>query len=124
MPNDITVQPVATVRSAGDASDEMKISPTARAPPSQPVASPLPTPNPTLRLDPALGMVVIEFHNTSGALTTSIPSQRQLAAYQKWSVTHVGPNPSGAHTNAPQLPSAPKVEAHVPPAVTPHGKRT
>ena len=123
MSNDIAFQPVATVRPTGDSLDEMKISPTARAPP-QPVSTPLPTPNPTLRLDTALGMVVIEFHNTSGALTTSIPSQRQLAAYQKWSVTHIGPNPSGAHTNAPQLPSAPKVEAHVPPAVTPHGKRT
>ncbi len=101
MPNDITVQPVATVRPTGDSPGEMKISPTARAPP-QPVASPLPTPNPTLRLDPALGMVVIEFHNTSGALTTSIPSQRQLAAYQKWSVTHVGPPPSGLRAAAQQ----------------------
>jgi hypothetical protein len=122
MPNDITVQPVATVRPVGDALEEMKISPTARAPPSQPVATPPPTPNPTMRLDPALGMVVIEFHNTSGALTTSIPSQRQLAAYQKWSVTHFGPNPSGPRAGAQQVPSAPKVEAYVPAAATPHDK--
>jgi hypothetical protein len=122
MPNDITVQPVAAVRSAGDASDEMKISPTARAPPSQPVVTPPPTPNPTMRLDPALGMVVIEFHNTSGALTTSIPSQRQLAAYQKWSVTHVGPKPSGLHAAAEQVPNAPKVDAHVAAAAKSHDK--
>ena len=121
MSNDITVQPVATVRPTGDSLDEMKISPTARAPP-QPVSTPLPTPNPTLRLDPALGMVVIEFHNTSGALTTSIPSQHQLAAYQKWSVTHVGPTPSGLRGAAQHIPSAPGIEAHVHAAATPHGK--
>jgi hypothetical protein len=121
MSNDITVQPVATVRPTGDPLGEMKISPTARAPP-QPVTTPLPTPNPTLRLDPALGMVVIEFHNASGALTTSIPSQRQLAAYQKWSVTHVGPTPSGLRAATQHGPSAPKIAVHVPAASTKHGK--
>jgi len=121
MPNDMTVQPVATVRPAGDSSGEMKISPAARAPP-QPAVTSSPTPNPLLRLDPVLGMVVIEFHNTSGALTTSIPSQRQLAAYQKWSVTHVGPTPSGLSVAAQQQPHAPKVEGHVPAASPPHGK--
>jgi len=39
-------------------------------------------PNPTLRLDPALGLVVIEFVSKSGAVTTSIPTQRELTAYQ------------------------------------------
>jgi hypothetical protein len=39
-------------------------------------------PNPTLRLDPALGLVVIEFLGKGGAVTTSIPTQRELAAYQ------------------------------------------
>jgi hypothetical protein len=39
-------------------------------------------PNPTLRLDPALGLVVIEFVSKSGAVTSSIPSQRELTAYQ------------------------------------------
>jgi hypothetical protein len=121
MPNDMTVQPAAKVRPAGDSSGEMKISPAARAPP-QPAVTSSPTPNPILRLDPALGMVVIEFHNTSGALTTSIPSQRQLAAYQKWSVTHVGPTPSGLRGAAQHVPSAPKIEAHAHAAATPHNK--
>jgi hypothetical protein len=40
------------------------------------------TPNPTLALDPALGLVVIEFLSKSGAVTTSIPSQRELLAYR------------------------------------------
>jgi hypothetical protein len=121
MPSDITVQPVAAVRSASDLSDEVQASAIAPAPP-QPVATPLPTPNPILRLDPELGMVVIEFHDTSGAVTTSIPSQYQLAAYQKWTVTHFGPTPSGLHTGARKEPAAPKVETHVPAPSLPHGK--
>jgi hypothetical protein len=51
------------------------------------------TPNPTLRLDPALGLVVIEFVSKSGAITSSIPSQRQLTAYQDGTA-----NPPGAQT--------------------------
>lgn len=38
------------------------------------------TPNPTLRLDPALGLVVMQFH--SGEQTESIPTQQQLDAYR------------------------------------------
>jgi hypothetical protein len=50
--------------------------------------------NPTLRLDAALGLVVIEFRNDSGAITTSIPSQRQLQEYQRWQATKFGPGPA------------------------------
>ena len=39
-------------------------------------------PNPTLRLDSSLGMVVLEFHDDAGEVTRSIPSQRQLDAYR------------------------------------------
>lgn len=52
-------------------------------------------PNPSLQLDPALGLVVIEFRNDSGAVTESIPSERQLEAYQRWATTHFGPVPNG-----------------------------
>jgi hypothetical protein len=38
--------------------------------------------NPTLQFDGRLGLLVIEFHDTSGKITTSIPSQRQLEAYR------------------------------------------
>jgi hypothetical protein len=50
------------------------------------------TPNPTLQLDPALGLVVIEFVSKSGAVTTSIPSQRELLAYKDGTA-----EPPGAH---------------------------
>jgi len=51
--------------------------------------------NPSLRLDPALGLVVLEFHSDSGAVTTSIPSERQLEAYQRWTQTGIGAPPGG-----------------------------
>jgi hypothetical protein len=40
------------------------------------------SPSPTLRLDPALGLVVIEFLGKTGAVTSSIPTQQQLQAYR------------------------------------------
>jgi hypothetical protein len=67
--------------------------------PAVPAAPPVV--NPTLRLDAALGLVVIEFRNDSGAITTSIPSQRQLQEYQRWQATRFGPTPAGVA--APQL---------------------
>ena len=39
-------------------------------------------PNPTLRLDPSLGIVVIEFRNNAGEVANSIPTQQQLEAYR------------------------------------------
>jgi hypothetical protein len=53
---------------------------------------------------------VIEFRNASGAVTTSIPSQRQLQAYQRWDDTRLGPAPPGC-TNVP---------ASTPPPAAPH----
>lgn len=52
-------------------------------------------PNPTVRLDPALGMVVVAFHNEHGAVTTSMPTQQQLEAYRTWERTRNGPPPNG-----------------------------
>lgn len=58
------------------------------------------TPNPTLRLDPALGLVVIEFVSKSGAVTSSIPSQRQLAAYQDGTASPPGDSTKSVKYNA------------------------
>jgi hypothetical protein len=41
-----------------------------------------PPPSPTLRFDPAAGVLVIEFHNDAGQITNSIPTQQQLEAYR------------------------------------------
>ncbi len=55
--------------------------PGAAAPAAQ-QAAPTPTlPNPSLRLDAALGLVVLEFRNADGTART-IPSERELQAYR------------------------------------------
>jgi len=60
---------------SGAANDDSSSSTAAAVVPVAPAASPG-LPNPTLRLDPALGLVVIEFLSKSGSVTSSIPSQR------------------------------------------------
>jgi hypothetical protein len=64
------------------------------APPPIP-ARPNPTaervlPNPTLRLEAALGLVVIEFRNDRGAIENSYPSERQLAVYRANELAGIG----------------------------------
>lgn len=39
-------------------------------------------PNPRLRLDSSLGMVVIEFLDSQGEIRTSLPTEREMAAYR------------------------------------------
>ncbi|MDR3539191.1 MAG: hypothetical protein P4L71_22070 [Acetobacteraceae bacterium] len=81
MPNELSIQGVSPLNTTGDTTTEPKGE--AFAPPAAatPVSSPLYV-NPSLRLDPTLGLVVIEFRDPSGSVTSSIPSQRQLQAYR------------------------------------------
>jgi hypothetical protein len=51
--------------------------------------------NPSLRLDPALGLVVIEFRDEAGELTSTIPSQRQIEAYRVHARTPSAPAMAG-----------------------------
>jgi hypothetical protein len=44
-------------------------------------AASLGLPNPSLRLDPALGLVVLEFRDQAGR-TATLPTERELAAYR------------------------------------------
>jgi hypothetical protein len=95
MSNDLIVPPVAAAVAASESAGQAKAAvSTAVMEPKQPVASSV-GPNPSLQLDPALGLVVIEFRNDAGAVTSSIPSERQLQAYQRWAATHFGPAPPG-----------------------------
>ena len=100
MPNDFTVQAVTALRAARDSAGETKATGFEPAPQPEHEAAASPIPNPSLQLDPALGLVVIEFRNGSGAVTTSIPSERQMAAYQRWEQTKFGPVPDGMHEPA------------------------
>lgn len=39
-------------------------------------------PNPRLRIDPALSLVVIEFRDSAGEVSLSLPSPKELEAYR------------------------------------------
>ena len=97
MSNDLTVPSLTTPAAAAESAGQTKGSASvAAAEPKVVTTAPsLAEPNPSLQLDPALGLVVIEFRNNSGTVTDSIPSERQLEAYQRWATTHFGPEPSG-----------------------------
>jgi hypothetical protein len=76
--------PVPTIASASPLPADHAAAVPAVTPPS-PVRAHATTPAaPTwrLRLDAALGLEVVEFRDASGALLSSIPDQRQLAAYR------------------------------------------
>jgi hypothetical protein len=110
MQNDLTIQPVAASHAANDAASEAK-TPTAQPypePKPEPVAHPMPIANPTLRFNAALGLLVIEFFNNSGAVTTSIPSQRQIQEYQKWNATHIGQNSAALPEASAPVPATTK----------------
>lgn len=110
MSNELTVQAVGAVPATSEAVVKPKHVPVARVPASATSATPMP--NPYLRLNAALGLVVIEFRDNSGdAVTTSIPSQRQLEAYQRWDVTHFGPTPSGFGAKSPRTEGRPSSRA-------------
>lgn len=101
MPSDLSVKAVGPVLGASENPAQPRpetFTPPAQAPPAP--ALPL-IANPTLRFDVASGLVVIEFRNESGAVTTSIPTLRQLEAYRQWNQplpgqpASGGPHPAG-----------------------------
>lgn len=84
MPNDLSVKAVNPVLGASENPAEPKpekFTPPAHAPPTPPAVL---VANPSLRFDPVSGLVVIEFHDEAGDVTTSIPTLRQLEAYRIW----------------------------------------
>lgn len=115
MPSDLALRavpatdpPRAPARAAGPERD-------AGAPPP-PVTSPA-TPNPRLRLDGSLGMVVIEFRDAVGDVANTIPSPRQIAAYRAAAKSDA-PVPVGVSERpAPGVsaPSAPELLPAAPP---------
>ena len=101
MPNDFPISPTAPNPSVNARQHAAP-----RAPPAaHPTHIPDPAlPNPSLRLDPALGLVVIEFRNERGGVAASFPTERQLAAYRASAITgrasigpHAAPPPELAH---------------------------
>ena len=94
----ISEPPRAPARAAGPERE-----PGAAPPPAAPA-----TPNPRLRLDGSLGMVVIEFRDQVGDVANTIPSPRQIAAYRA-AVVSDAPVPVGVAQRP--APGVPRVEA-------------
>ena len=72
-------------------------------------------PNPTLRLDPSLGIVVIEFLNNAGQVANSIPTQQQLAAYRvRGDASSKKPQAGEAAATPPAKPDSPPAKTKAP----------
>jgi hypothetical protein len=111
MPNDLSIPAVAQPNPGSSAAAPSKPA-VAAAPVEQTTPTATDAPNPTLALNAALGLVVIEFRNSTGAVVSSIPTTRQIQAYQAWQDTGIGRPPNlGASmsTAAPAVVSTPGV---------------
>ena len=106
MRSDISIQGIAPALTTGDPAPDSKESASGGSSGAGSAAAAPIYANPALRLEPALGLVVIEFRDSSGELTKSIPSQRQLQAYK---VHALGSPVRGlaAMTDAHQAPTHP-----------------
>jgi hypothetical protein len=110
MPNDLSIQAVAQPNTGNSGAAPVK--PAAIAAPVEPTAPPATapaataSPNPTLALNAALGLVVIEFRNSAGAVVSSIPTAQQIQAYQAWQDSGIGrpPNLGASMTTASPTP--------------------
>ena len=79
MNTDLQLRPATNAAPARAA--EARPTPAAVATPHATTEAPM-QPNPRLRLDPALGIVVLEFRGTSGLPARSLPTEHELAAYR------------------------------------------
>ena len=121
-PTPIHSAPVHAVRAIQPAGDPTAAGKDAASAKNTPEPKPVqPYTNPDLRLDPALGLVVIEFHDESGKLINSIPNQRQIDAYRLHDVTLPGQIPAAWPASAPDRagPAGPKTA--IPDQQTPKG---
>ena len=64
------------------------------APEETGTVSAAPPPSPALRMDPELGLVVLEFRDSRGEVTASAPTSRELEAYRRAARTGA-PRPTG-----------------------------
>src|SRR5258708_35226914 len=79
MSNELSVQATLPIRGSGDSTAPPRMT----VPTQEPEAKPVPLfVNPSFTFDPTVGLVVIDFHDDKGEVSSSIPSQRQLDAYR------------------------------------------
>lgn len=91
--------------------------------PAAEVASAPALPNPSLRLEPALGLVVMEFRNSAGEVAETIPTQRELEAYRS-AARGAAPAPQTSSPPAGSSPSSPDKGEAAPPAPVPAAATT
>lgn len=58
-------------------------SPAGDLPAAEPALAASAAPNPSLRMDPELGLVVLEFRSVGDDATVTIPTSRELDAYRR-----------------------------------------
>jgi hypothetical protein len=113
MSNDLSIQAVAQPNPGSGATAPSK-SAVAAAPVEQTTPTATDAPNPTLALNAALGLVVIEFRNSSGAVVSSIPTTQQIHAYQAWQDSGIGRPPNLGASMTTAGPAAVSVPAPAP----------
>lgn len=113
MTTDLTLRPLSAVEPTRTVERMMASVSTAQPEVMTPV-----TPNPRLRLDSSLGMVVLEFRGTSGEVANTIPSSRAIEAYRAAALSDtpmpIGVPPRGHATSLPEAEMAPAVETTEP----------
>ncbi len=82
-PDPVAVQRASAVTAAGTASSGSAALAANAAEPRQgaPIKVPPPLSNPSVRLDPQLNIVILEFYNADGEISRKLPTERQLRAY-------------------------------------------
>jgi hypothetical protein len=103
MPNPLSIQAARPAQGSADIAVPPRGSKPSQATSTPPAKPPAVFVNPNFTFDPQVGLVVIEFHDNSGKLMSSIPSQRQLDAYRMHQETPPGQEPSQVAQPAPQL---------------------
>ena len=103
------IPPSALPPIASRGTDPIHVRPAPGAPAAGPGPSPTARPNPSMQIDPSLGIVVMEFRDRSGAVTSTLPTQRELDAYR--SAQRDG---SADHPGTAPRPPAPGVAPEAP----------
>lgn len=77
MAQDLTVRAAQTVTTAAAGERTRAV-----APPSMPPPPVVAAPNPRLRIEGELGMIVIEFRDAAGEVAQSYPNPKEIEAYR------------------------------------------
>jgi len=115
MPNDLSIQAVAQANTGSGGTVPAKTAAMVAAV-EQTAPAATASPNPTLALNAALGLVVIEFRNNAGAVVSTIPTAQQIQAYQAWQDSGIGrpPNLGASMTTAAPAAASTQAAASVP----------